>query len=41
MNLKSKGPTEDGMVAVVGLSGEFGANSSTNENVSCGASDGG
>ena len=33
--------TKDGMVAVVGLSGEFGGNSSTNENVSCGASDGG
>ena len=41
MNLKSKGPTEDGMVAVVGLSGEFGANPSTNGNVSCGTSDGG
>ena len=41
INLKSKSPTEEGTVAVVGLSREFAANPSTNGNVTCGASDGG
>ena len=34
------GPAEDGTVAVVGLNGKFGANPSTNGNVTCDASDG-